>query len=123
MLLMVVKGVRGGIYYSIYRNAKANNKYMKDYYKIKELPYLQYFDVSNLYGWAMLQKLPLNNFEWIQACSQFNEDFIKNYNEESDKGHFLEVDVQFLEKLNDVHIDLPFLPERKKIEKSRIACS
>ena len=42
---------------------------------------------------------------------------LKNYNEESDKGHFLQVDVQFLEKLNEVHIDLPFLPTRKKIEK------
>ena len=91
MLLMVVKGARGGIYHSIYRYAKANNKYMKDYYKIKELPYLQYFDVSNLYGWAMLQKLPVSNFEWIQDASQFQEDFIKNYNEESDKGHFLEL--------------------------------
>ena len=47
----------------------------------------------------MLQKFPVNNFEWIEDTSQFNEDFIKNYNEESDKGHFLEVDVQYLEKL------------------------
>ena len=47
----------------------------------------------------MLQKFPVNNFEWIEDTSQFNEDFIKNYNEESDKGHFLEVDVQCLEKL------------------------
>ena len=53
MLLMVVKGARGGICHSIYRYAKANNKYMKDYYKIKELPCLQYFDVSNLYGWTI----------------------------------------------------------------------
>ena len=47
----------------------------------------------------MLQKLPVNNFEWIEGASQFNEDFIKNYNEESNEGHFLEVDVQYLEKL------------------------
>ena len=44
------------------------------------------------------QKLPVNNFEWIKDISQFNEDFIKNYSEESDKGCFLEVDVQYLEK-------------------------
>ena len=48
---------------------------------------------------------------------QFNEDFIKIYNEESDKGYFLEVDVEYLEKLHDLQIDLPFLPERMKIEK------
>ena len=71
----------------------------------------------------MLQKLPVNNFEWIKDTSQFNEDFIKNYNEESDKGYFLEVDAQYLEKLHDLHNDLPFLPEKMKIEKSRKAYS
>ena len=50
--------------------------------------YIQYWDVINLYVWAMLQKLPVNNFEWIKDTSQFNEDFIKNYNEESDEGYF-----------------------------------
>ena len=50
-------------------------------------------DVNNLYGWAMLQKLPVNNFDWVKDTSQFNEDFIKNYNEESDERYFLEVDV------------------------------
>ena len=74
-------------------------------------------DVNKFYGWAMLQKLPVNNFEWIKDTSQFNEDFIKNYNEESDEGYFLEVDVQYLEKLHELHNDLPFLPERMKIEK------
>ena len=62
MLLMVEKGIRGGICHSIYRYAKANNKYMKDYDKNKESSYIQYWDVNNLYGWAMSQKLPVNNF-------------------------------------------------------------
>ena len=83
----------------------------------KESSYLQYWDVNNLYGWTMSQKFPVNNFEWIKDTSQFNEDFIKNYNEESDEGYFLEVDVQYLEKLHELHNDLPFLPERMKIEK------
>ena len=117
MLLMVEKRNRGGIHHSIYRYAKPNNKYMKDYDKNKEWPYLQYWDVNNLYGWAMSQKLIVNNFEWIEDTSQFNEDFIKNYNEESDNGYFLEVDVQYLEKLHELYNDLPFLPERMKIEK------
>ena len=65
----------------------------------------------------MSQKLPVNNFEWIKDTSQFNKDFIENCDEESDKGYFLEVDVQYLEKLQELHNDLPFLTERMKIEK------
>ena len=52
----------------------------------------------------------------MKDTSQLYEDFIKNYNEESDEGYFLEVDVQYLEKLLQLHNDLPFLPEKKKIE-------
>ena len=55
--------------HSIYQNSKANNKYMKDNDKNKELPYLQYWDVNNLYGWAMSQNLSVNNFEWIEDTS------------------------------------------------------
>ena len=47
----------------------------------------------------MSQKLPVNNFEWIEESSQFNEDFIKDYNEENDEGYFLEVHVQYSEKI------------------------
>ena len=65
----------------------------------------------------MSQKLLVNNFEWIKDASQFIEGFINNYNEESDKGCFLEVDVQYIEKLLEHHNDLPFLPGRMKIEK------
>ena len=64
-----------------------------------------------------MQKCPVNNFEWLKDTSQLNKDFIKNYNEESDEGYFLEFDVQYLEKLHELHNDLPFLPERMKIEK------
>ena len=92
MLLMVEKGIRGGICHSIYRYPKANNKYMKDYDKNKGLSYIQYWDVNNLYGWAMSQEHPVNNFVWIKDASQFNQDLIKNYSEESE--YFLEVVVQ-----------------------------
>ena len=63
----------------------------------------------------MSQKFPVNNFEWIKDTSQFIGDSIKNYNEESDKEYFLEVDVQYLEKLYELHNDLSFSPERMKI--------
>ena len=90
---------------------------MKDSDKYKESSYLQYLHVNNLYGCTMSQKLPVNNFELIQDTSRFNEDFIKNHNEESDEGCFLEVDAQNLEKLQELHNDLLFFLERMKIEK------
>ena len=90
---------------------------MKDYDKNKESSYLQYWDVNNLYCKVMSQKLPVNNFEWVKYTSQFDEDFIENYNEESNEGYFLEVDVQCLENLHELHNDLPFLSEIMKVEK------
>ena len=63
----------------------------------------------------MSQKLPLNHFELVKDTSQFNEDFIKKYNEESGEGYFLEVDVHCLEKLHELHNGLLILPERIKI--------
>ena len=86
MLLMVEKKIGGGICHAIHQYAKTNNKYMKDYDQNKESSYLKYWDINNLYAWEMWQKLPLNKFEWIEDTSQFNEDFIKNYSEESVEG-------------------------------------
>ena len=65
----------------------------------------------------MSQKLPVDNFEWIEGTSQFNEDFIRNCNEESYEGHFLDVDVQYLEKLHEFYNYLQSQSERIKIEK------
>ena len=86
---------------------------MKDYDKNKEFAFLQYRDLNTLYGWAMSQKLPLNNFDGIKDTSQFNEDFIKGYL----KDIFFEVNVQYVAKLHELHNELPFLPEWMKIEK------
>ena len=63
MLMMIEKRIRGGIFYTIYRYAKANNKYMKNYNKNIELSYLMYLDSKNLYGWTMFQKLTANGFK------------------------------------------------------------
>ena len=76
MLLMVEEGIRGGICHSIHRYAKANNKY-RDYNKNIESSYIQYLDANNLYGWAMSQKLLVNNFKWVEDTSKINEEFIK----------------------------------------------
>ena len=123
MLLMVEKGIRGGICQAIHRHAKANNKYMKNYNKDIILTYLMYLHANNLYGWAMSQKLPINGFKWVEKLSRFNERFIKNYNKNSDRGYFLEADVKYQKKLRILHSYLPFLPERKKVGKvEKLVC-
>ena len=96
---------------------------MENYDENKESSYIQYLDANNLYGWAMPQKLPVNGFKWVEN-NEINEEFIKNYNENSNKGHILEVDVKYPKKLHDLHSDLPFLPKRMKIDKcKKLACN
>ena len=67
----------------------------------------------------MSEMLSVKNLKWIKDISEFDESFIKSYNAESDKGYFLEVDVQYHENLHNLYNDLPFLPERMKIGKPK----
>ena len=122
---MVENGIRGGIGHAIHRNAEASNKYMKNYDKNKESSFLEYLDANNLYGWAMSQKLPVDGFKWKKKLiSKFNEDFIKNYDEDSYKRYILELDVEYPKSLNDLHSDLSFLPEQRRINKcSKLLCN
>ena len=53
-----------------------------------------YLDANNLYGWAISKQWPVNGFKWENDLSRFNENFIKNYGENSDVGYFLEVDIE-----------------------------
>ena len=66
----------------------------------------------------MSQKLPVSGFKWKKK-SKFAKEFIKNYDEDSDKRYILEVDVKYPKKLHDLHSDLPFSPERMKIDKCK----
>ena len=112
-LLMVGKGIRGGICHAIHRYVKANNKYMKNYKKDLQSLFLTYLDASNLYGWRMSQKLTVNDFKWIKNVSKLNAGFIKNYDVDCNKGYILEVDVEYSKNLLNLHGYLPFLAERK----------
>ena len=92
---------------------------MNNYDKNNESSYIEYLDANNLYRWAMSQKLPIKGFKWVKQkkVSKFNEDFIKKYDEDCKKVYFLEVDIDYPKELFNFHKDLPFLPERQKIEK------
>ena len=113
MLLMIEEEVRGGIF-------QVNN-----YDKRKIISYLMYLDANNLYGWAMIQKLPINGFKWVEKLSKFNEKLMEGYNKNSDRGYFLKVDVNYLKTLFNSHKDLLFLPKRttkKKGKKASLWC-
>ena len=97
---------------------------MKNHDKNKESSFLIYDDANNLYGWSMCKKLPVSDFKWIDDLSIFTEDFIKNYDEEDDTGYLFVVDVEYPKNLHKLHSDLPFLPERMKINKStKLVCN
>ena len=126
MILMIEKGIRGGICQATHRYAKANNKYMKNYDKNNKSSYVEYFEANNLYGWPMSQKLPVNGFKWVKQkkLSKFNEDFIKKYDEDTNKGYFPEVEINYPKELFHLHKELPFLPENKEVEKvDKLICS
>ena len=77
---------------------------MKNYNKDEESSYIRYLDANNLYGWAMSKKLPVNRFKWFVSdkINEINEDFIKNYDENNDKGYILEVDVKYPKEITRI---------------------
>ena len=120
MFQFIEKGMRGGISYIANRYGKANNKYMKDYDKNKPSKYIMYLDANNLYGWAMSQYLPTGGFRWLKQNKIDDLDLFK-YNEESKKGLILEVDLEYPEKLHDLHNDYPLGPEKVKVTKNMLS--
>ena len=72
----------------------------------------------------MSQKLSVSGFKWRKKASKFTEEFVKNYDEDSNKGYILEVDVKYPKNLHGLHEDLPFLPERMKTDKyKKLVCN
>ena len=81
---------------------------MKNYHSTKPSSYLMYVDAYNLYGYGMCKKLPTGNLQWMEDISIFNEDYIKNYDENSDTGYLLVVDVTYPKDLHENRKYLPF---------------
>ena len=112
MLLMVEKGIRGGVSMVSNRYGKANNKYMGDKFNSNEpSKYIQYLDANNLYGWAMSKPLPTHGFKWMKDNELETWDL---------HSCILEVDLEYPKELHDLHNDYPLAPEQivvNKVEK------
>ena len=115
MLLMFEEEICGGICQTVHCYETVNNKYMKNYNKNVISTFLQYLDANNLYGWAMSKKLSIGKFRWAKKLSIHTEQAIKMYDENSDYGAILEVDVEYPPMARIKHKDLHYLPERRKI--------
>ena len=116
-LLMVEKGIRGGISIISNRYGKANNKYMKDYNKKEASKYLMYLDANNLYGAAMSEKLPVHSFKWMtteEIENMFNNRIVQVWEK---TPCILEVDLEYSEELHDLHNDYPLCPERVECDR------
>ena len=116
-LLMIEKGIRGGISIISNRYGKANNKYMADFNKKEPSKYLMYLDANNLYGWAMSQKLPVHSFKWMsnkEIENIFNNQIVQVWKK---TPCILEVDLEYPEELHDLHNDYPLCPERVECDK------
>ena len=109
MLLMFEKGIRGGISMISNRHGRANNKYMKEKFDSSQpSKFVPYLDANNLYGWAMMKPLPVGDFHWMTNAE------LENWRE---FPCVLEVDLEYPEKLHELHNDYPLAPERLKINK------
>ena len=117
MFLLYEKGIRGGMCIVVQKYAVANNKYMKNSDNIIDSLFIEYIDANNLHGWAMCKKLPIDTFMWEQDLSILTNDFIKNYNENSDKGYLFHVDITYPQEIRELHADLPFLPDKMQVNK------
>ena len=117
MYQFIEKGLRGGISYISNRYGKANNKYMKTFDEKTPSRYIIYLDADNLYGWAMSQYLPTGGFKWLTE-KQIDKLDLAKYKEDSKKGIIPEVDLEYSEKLHDLHNDYPLGPEKIKVTKN-----
>ena len=106
--LFIEKGLRKGISYIAKRYAKGNNKYINDYDPKKQLTFITYLDMNNLYGWAMNEYFPYKEFNWLKNVDELD---VMSINEKSPIGYLLEVDLEYPNKLHELHNDYPLSPK------------
>lgn len=128
MLLLTERGIRGGISQCSKRYLKANNKYMETHDQSKKSTFIQYEDCNNLYGFVMMQHLPIGGFQWVEN-QQFTVQDILNIPDDAPVGYSFEVDLEYPESLHELHNDYPFcaentfVPDKRNVKKLLLTLS
>ena len=116
--LFTEKGLRGGISYISKRYPKANNKYMNDYDSKNPSKFITYLDMNHLYGWELSSYLPYGGFKWLKNVDGFD---LNSISEKSPIGYFLEVDLEYLDELHELHNDYPLAPEKLAVSSDMLS--
>lgn len=119
-ILMVESGIRGGISQISNRYEKANNPYVDDYDRSKPTKFLMYLDANNLYGWAMVQKLPVRDFAFMDKREVECFD-VMSVPENGETGYILEVSLRYPQHLHNSHNSLPLAPVRQVISDKELS--
>ena len=120
MHLFIEKGMRGGICYIAKKYSKENNKYMESYDSSKESIYITYLDANNLYGWAMSQYLPYGRYKCLNQ-KEISDFCLNSVSGNSSIGYILEIDLEYLSELHDLHQDYPLAPEKLEITQNKLS--
>ena len=113
--LFIESGIRGGVATISCRHAESNNPYNDNYDSNNASNYIIYLDANNLYGYSMIQYLPVGGFRWLSVLEQ-NTFVLENIGDDSDDGYILEVDLSYPNKIHDDHNDFPLAPESMEIK-------
>ena len=127
MFRTIDEGMRGGVCMISQRFARANNPKMgPEFDPNKPTSYIAYLDANNLYGWAMSQSLPTDDFEWVSEQIRHHigmdrADYWQNLNGDMDFGFIVECDLHYPERLHEAHNDYPLAPERMDIKVDQLS--
>ena len=116
--LFIEKGLRKGISFIAKRYAKGNNKCINDYDPKKQLTFITYLDMNNLYGWAMNEYFPYKEFNWLKNVDELD---VMSINEKSPIGYLLEVDLEYPNKLHELHNDYPLSPKELAVSSDMLS--
>lgn len=125
MVNFMNNGIRGGLVQASHRYAEANNPDIENFDDTKEQSYIMYFDVNNLYGYAMSHALPLDEFCWMDEAeiNELTTDKILGLPDDDYHGYVFQVDLEYPTDLHDKHNDFPFCPVQKKFGGTKKLCA